>query len=541
MGELDLPILVLSTEKSSDERNGPGTWQHRRPFSYSSFSLSSKVCYISRAMKRRISRFCLLFILTVLLVCAVQKRTFTSAQSVSVDERISRVENGLLSPSLVKGDKPMKLVDEMKYLAVPGVSIAVINNGKIEWARGYGVLEAGTNGRVTPETRFQAASISKAVAAMGILSLVRENKLSLDEDVNKKLVSWKLPENEFTKQQKVTLRGLLSHSASITVHGFEGYSAAQPVPTLIQILNGTTPANSPPIRVDGPLYKEYRYAGGGFVIMQQLLADINQKPFPAFMQETVFSKLGMTHSTYEQPLPKQFANSAAVGYRSNGDRIKGNWNTYPEMLAAGLWTTPTDLARFLIEIQKTRAGKSNKILNKKMVDEMLTPQVGGRGLGLFLYGKNGTARFGHDGSNEGYRCSMIAYTDTGQGAVIMTNSDNGAKLAAEIMISIAREYGWRDFLPKEKIIYPVDPKTYDDLTGSYQLEPGITFNITAENGKLIIQAIGQEKVQLLPLSETDFFLREADVELKFIRDSQGKVNSIAFRDGDIKITAVRIK
>lgn len=411
-------------------------------------------------MKTRTSLFLFLLILTLLSLSvagifspagSAQKRVLASTRNANLDERIRRVENGLLPPVIVKGEPiaAMKLIDRMQFYKTPGVSVAVINNGKIEWTRGYGVLEAGGNRPVTTQTLFQAASISKPVAAMAVLRLVQENKLNLDEDVNKKLVSWKVPENDFTKEQKVTLRGLLSHNASITVSGFEGYSSDGQVPTLLQILDGTVPANSKPIRVDAALNKKFRYAGGGYVITQELLADVTGKPFPEFMQETIFKKLEMTRSTYQQPLPKEFWDLAAVGHTLNGEKVKGNWHTYPEMAAAGLWTTPTDLARFAIEIQKSRAGKSNRVLSVKTVNEMLTPQVGGRGLGFIVQGENESARFSHGGSNAGYRSLLVGYASTGQGAVVVTNSDSGSALAAEIMRSVAKEYGWLDYLPKQ--------------------------------------------------------------------------------------------
>ncbi len=503
-------------------------------------------------MKTRTSLFLSLFILTVLSlgiagifspVGFAQKRVPASAQNYSLDERIRRVENGLLAPVIIKGEPSaaMKLADRMQFYKTPGVSVAVINNGKIEWARGYGVLEAGINKPVTTETLFQAASISKPVAAFAALRLVQENKLNLDEDVNKKLVSWKVPENDFTKEQKITLRELLSHSASLTVHGFEGYSSDKQAPTLLQILDGTTPANSKPIRVDGAPNKEFRYAGGGYVIMQELATGITGKPFAVFMQETIFKKLGMTRSTYQQPLPKEFWDSAAVGHRRDGEKVKGNWNTYPEMAAAGLWTTPSDLARFAIEIQKSKAGQSNKVLSVKMVNEMLTPQVGGWGLGPELQGENESKRFAHGGANEGYRCVMVAYTGAGQGAVVMTNSDNGGALAAEIMRSIAKEYGWLDYLPKEKVIVPVDPKIYDDYVGQYQLAPNFIIAVTNENGKLMAQPTGQPKNELFAESETDFFLKAVDAQIKFVKDAEGKVTGLVLRQGKRETPAQKIK
>lgn len=503
-------------------------------------------------MNIRTSVFLFLFIFIALSLSIVgifsptgfaQKRILIPAQSTSLDQRIRRVENGLLLPVIVKGDSnaAMKLIDRMQFYKTPGVSIAVINNGKIEWARGYGVLETGKNKPVTPETLFQAASISKPVTAMAVLRLVQEGKLNLDEDVNKKLVSWKVPENDFTKEQKVTLRGLLSHNASIAVGGFGGYSSDKQLPTLLQILDGIPPANSRPLRVDDVLNKKVRYSGGGYVVMQQLLADVTKKPFPEFMQETVFKKLGMTHSTFHQPLPKEFWDSAAVGHTLNWEKLKGNWNTYPEMTAAGLWTTPSDLARFTIEIQNSKMGKSNKVLSEKVTNEMLTPQVGGRGLGFVLLGKGGSARFVHGGTNDGYISAVDAYIGTGQGAVVMTNSDTSRQLLLEIMRSIAKEYGWLDFLPKEKVIASIDSKIYDNYVGQYQVEPGLILTITNENGKLISQATGEPKLELFAESETDFFQKVANAQIKFVKDSQGKVTGLVLREGGREKPAQKIK
>jgi CubicO group peptidase (beta-lactamase class C family) len=503
-------------------------------------------------MKPRTAVFLFLFILTVMSLSVAgifsptgfaRKRVPASTQNHDLVERIRRVENGLLPPIIIKGEPAaaMEITRRMQFYKTPGVSIAVINNGSIEWARGYGFLEAGGNRPVTPETLFQAASISKPVAAMAVLRLVQKSRLKLDEDVNKKLVSWKVPENEFTKEQKVTLRGLLSHSASITVSGFDGYSSDKQVPTLLQILNGTTPANSKPIRVDGLLNKEFRYAGGGYIIMQQLLEDVTGKPFPAFMHETIFKKLGMTHSTYLQPLPKELWDSAAIGHGANGEKVKGDWNIYPEMTAAGLWTTPSDLARFAIDIQKSKAGKSDGILAAQMVNEMLTPQAGGWGLGFELQGKNESARFAHSGANAGYICLLVAYAGSGQGAVVMTNSNRGGVLAAEIMRSIAREYGWLDYLPKEKVIAPVDPKIFDDYVGQYQAAPNSIITITNENGKLMAHPLAGSKAELFAESETDFFLKQAPVQIKFVKDTRGKVTGLVLRQGGREILAQKVK
>ncbi len=249
--------------------------------------------------------------------------------------------------------------------------------------------------------------------------------------------------------------------------------------------------------------------------------------------------IAIIRSTYQQPLPKEFWNSAAIGYGPDGEKVKGNWNTYPEMAAAGLWTTPSDLARFAIEIQKPKTGKSNKVLSVKMINEMLTPQVGDRGLGFIVQGENESSRFSHGGSNAGYKCLLVAYASTGQGAVVMTNSDSGRALAAEVMRSVAKEYGWLDYLPKEKVIASIDPKIYDGYVGQYQLAPDSIMSITNENGKLM--ASGQSKNELLAESETDFFMKLVNAQIKFVKDAQGKVTGLVLRQGGRETPAQRIK
>jgi CubicO group peptidase (beta-lactamase class C family) len=379
--------------------------------------------------------------------------------SAGADERVRRVENGLIPlDSNGQPGQPANLADRMRFYKVPGVSVAVISRGELQWARGYGVLEAGDTKPVTAETLFQACSISKPVVAVGVLALVQRRELRLDEDVNKKLKTWKVPENQFTTNEKVTLRRLLSHTAGVTGSGFLGYALDEPVPTLPQILDGVSPANSKPIRVDTTPGTQWRYSGGGFLITQQLLTDVTGEQFPQLMRRLVLQKAGMKDSFFEQPLPQKVTARAARGHRESGEKIKGDWNVYPEMAAGGMWTTPADLARLVIELQRSKAGKSEKILSAQSTNEMFAGQmrdfpvemvskryrrqITNQGLGFRLEGAGASARFSHHGGNEGYRCFIVAYVNSGEGAIVMTNSDNGFELIQEIVRSIAKEYGW---------------------------------------------------------------------------------------------------
>ena len=476
-----------------------------------------------------------LAILLILPIALVASSTPFLSQTppAGIEARIARVENGLLPPIVVAGrpQPGMTLASRLAALKVPGASVAVIDGGAVEWARGYGVTEAGTATAVTPRTLFQAASISKPVAALAALRLVEQEKLALDEDVNLKLRSWKVPENDFTKAEKVTLRRLLSHTAGLTVSGFSGYPADAPVPSLVQILDGEKPANSAAIRVNAVPGTIWRYSGGGFTVAQQLMIDVTGRAFPALMADLVLRPAGMDDSTYEQPLPESRRSAAASGHASDGKLLPGRYHTYPEMAAAGLWTTPTDLAKFLLEIRRALEGRS-PVLSQALAREMTTAVKPGYGLGLSLSGTGSSASYGHGGSNEGFKCDMRLFVESGRGAIIMTNGDRGGFLAAEILRAVAREYGWPAFGPVEKKAVAVDPKALAALEGGYELRPGKILEVRLEAGTLFI-IDGEDKVELYPESETRFFETEEGHTLDFVKGPDGRPTHMTI-DGQLK-------
>jgi CubicO group peptidase (beta-lactamase class C family) len=449
-----------------------------------------------------------------------------------VAARIQRVEKGLVGEIVLKGDASAThtLADRMKELNVRGVSVAVLHNGQIEWARGYGVSSLG-GPAVTPDTIFQAGSISKPLAAMAALRLVEQGKLSLDADINTELKSWKLPSDPVQAGKPVTLRELLTHTGGTTVHGFPGYAANEPVPTLVQVLNGEKPANTPAIRSEAAPEAKWNYSGGGFTIMQQAVIDVAGEPFPKLLHDTVLAPIGMTHSTYEQPLGKEFQRYAATPYRGDGKPVEGGAHTYPEMAAAGLWTTPTDLIRYAIEVEKSLDGKANHVLSADMTRQMLTAGMGSWGLGLQIGGAPGNPYFSHGGVNEGFINIFVAYEKNGEGAAVMTNSDNGGVLGDEIMRSLAAEYNWPDWKPIVRTAVPVDPKILAQYAGSYALAPNLDLVISLENNQLMAQPAGQSKDPIYPESETMFFSIVAGAEIEFLKDDHGKVTSLILHHG----------
>ena len=468
----------------------------------------------------------------------IMKRTLSSLLFVSLilsnaacaqapaQSRMQRVEQELLPPVLVKGEPGWNIQERMKHYKVPGVSIAVINNFKVEWARAYGVKDIETNESVTTETLFQAGSISKSVAAMVALKKVEQGKIALDANINDRLTSWKLPDNEFTAKHKVTLANLMSHTGGLTVHGFPGYAPGEQIPTLPQVLDGASPANTAAVRVDIEPGTKFRYSGGGVTIAQLAITDIEKKPYPLIAEETVLKPLGMTHSTYSQPLSDAIRKSAASGYRGNGKVVDGKIHIYPEMAAAGLWTTPTDLAKFAIEVQLSLAGQSNKVLSKDTTAKMVTPFIEEFiGMGFFIEKHGKAVYFGHGGADEGFRAQLLVNRDKGYVAVVMVNSDNG-QIMDEILRGIAREYQWEDYLPQPQEVVPVDPASLQAYTGRFLVNPDRVLTITSEGGKLYGEPTASPKFELLPVSEDEFIRQDVNVRYKFAKSDGGAVDRI---------------
>ena len=450
-------------------------------------------------------------------------------------DKIEAVENSLLTANAINGhtQPKMNIDDRMNMYHVPGVSIAVINDTKIEWAKGYGVQDVSKDKKVSTETLFQAASVSKPVAAMAALKVVEQGQLNLDGDVNQWLSSWQIPEHEFTSSHEISLRQLLSHTAGLTVHGFAGYAADEAVPTLQQVLDGEPPANSDPVRVDIEPGSQFRYSGGGYTVMQLLLEDVTGTPFAELLQTILLRDLQMSNSLFEQPLPTEYHDRAATAYDGRGTAVAGGWHTYPEKAAAGLWSTPTDLAKFVIEIIQSSQGES-ETLSSGMVQQMLTMVKDDYGLGFGLKTIDGVHRFSHGGSNKGFRCYMVGYIETGQGAVVMTNSDNGIYMAMEILRSIAHVYDWPDFKPQAKSILKIDPAIYAQFEGEYYLVdwPEFTIQVKQKDTSLLFELVPDILcLELFPETETNYFAAELEMGIEFVRDDDGLVQALLFGPG----------
>lgn len=360
------------------------------------------------------------------------------------DAHFSAISNGMPDIPLT-GEAPLRLTlsQWMEALAVPGVSVAVIDDYDVVWAYGFGLGDATTRAPMTSNTMLQAGSIAKPLTAIAALRMVEQGRLSLDGDINRSLTSWQLPNNEFTAQEHVTLRRLLSHTSGVTPGGFEGYVPGAPTPSILQIVSGAPPANSPAAEVMATPGTTMAYSGPAYSIIQLAMLERGYRAFPDVLRDAVFTPLNMNSSTFAQPLPQEFESRAASGHTWGGGVIEGRWRIHPEMAAAGLWTTPTDLAQVAIEMARARRAESSRLLSPEMTQQMFTEQRESSALGWMLGAAGGM--FWHNGGTQGYRASMRMYSDTGDGIVILTNSDNGQDIMPALMNAVAAHWQWSSY------------------------------------------------------------------------------------------------
>lgn len=456
-----------------------------------------------------------------------------------VAERQRAVETRLLPAVLVAGEpEPSYTIRErMLHHGVPGLGIAVIDGGRVEWAEGYGSKRAESADSVVVSTLFQAASISKPVAAAAVLRLVDQSRLDLDSGINDWLRSWHVPASEHTSGQPVTMRRLLTHTAGLTVHGFPGYPAEDSVPATVGVLDGG--GNTDPVVVDTVPGALWRYSGGGYTVAQVAVEDVTDQPFAAAMQQLVLDPLGMYRSTYAQPLPERLAEEAAVGHRADGSAVEGRWHTYPERAAAGLWTTPTDLARFALGIRAAYAGEPGAILTQATAREMLSVHMGDWGIGPSVQGVGDSFRFSHGGANRGYRAFFVLYPGTGDGVAVMTNSDAGGTLVMEVVRAVARAYGWPDYEPAVRTVVELAPASLREYVGEYQLSDDDVITITLEGERLVLHLPGRPAFPLLSESETEFFPEGDEFRVTFVRDHEGRATALILKAGGRDMEARR--
>ena len=455
------------------------------------------------------------------------------------------------APSAENELAAMTIEELMEHLGVPGVSIAVIHDFEVHWARGYGVADVETGAPVDVETMFQAASISKPVAAMGTLDAVEDGLFGLDDDINDILTSWTLDGGAFTATSPVTPRTLTSHTSGLgDAFGFPGYDPDAPLPTVVEILDGGERSNVRRVFMERAPYEAYEYSGGGVTVMQLALQDARGEPFAELMQHRVLDPIGMTRSSFRQPISAEHDRNAARAHDGEGRSRGPKWHVYPEMAAAGLWTTPTDLARFAIEVQKSVRGESNRVLSRETAREMIIPVgVGDFAVGFSLRKQGEGWYFQHGGSNWGFRATLLAHTVKGYGLAIMTNADRGGQAAAELSRRIQAAYEWDSMAPPVPRGY-APPPVRTEITleaavlaryvGTYLMEDE-EISVTLEGSQLFVQPRGEARFPIFAESETDFFLEVIDAQLSFTHDADGEVDGVVVVQAGTRAVARRVR
>lgn len=466
--------------------------------------------------------------------------TVTAQQpySKAVKEQIARVETNLSGGMVIDG-KPFTLPERMKHFNVAGLSVAVIDNYQVVWAKGYGYADKKEGRKVTTNTLFEPGSISKSLNAVGILQLAQLGKLDLYQDINQYLINWKFPYDTVSHGKKITTAQLLSHTGGLSVHGFPGYQRDSAVAAVTDILAGRPPSNTEAVRSVTEPGKESRYSGGGILITQQMLTDLTKQRYEQYMHGHVLRPLGMTNSSYNQPPAAGQRKNLATGYKSNGNEVPGKYFIYPEKAAAGLWTTPTDICRYIVEMQQAYLGKSAKVLNQEMVILHLTPYKNDVAMGTFIQNRNGEKYFDHTASNEGFAGLFIGGLTNGKGAAIFVNSDD-ASILFELVNSIALVYNWEGFTKPEQITtVPVNDTLTSKYIGDY-ITNGIFSEVKKEKDGLYywIDGISSKMYFTSPAGFRNIEFRSAK---SFISDSAGTVTGFSNTfNGQLRAPAQKI-
>ncbi len=482
--------------------------------------------------------------ITALAMLTIALPATSTAQSRTAREHMAAIEGAQASTG-PNGLGELTIEGLMERFNVPGVSVAVIHDFEIHWAKGYGIADIETGAPVDSETMFQAASISKPVAAMGVLRAVQDGLFTLDDDINDILTSWTLDGGEFTRDRPVTPRTLTSHTSGLgDGFGFPGYDPTDPIPTVVQVLDGHELSNVGALFMERPPMSLMEYSGGGATLMQQALSDARDRPFAEIMRDGILRPIDMNNSSYQQPISEERDRNAARAHSREGQSMGAKWHVYPELAAAGLWTTSSDLARFAIEVQRSAIGQSNEVLSRMVVQEMLSPVgVGDFAVG-FTISKIGEGwYFRHGGSNWGFRATLLAHKVKGYGLAIMTNADQGGAVAGELSRRIQMAYEWDSVArpaprgyrpPVERAEIEVAEEVLEAYVGEYELTPAMSIVITLEDGRLHVQPTGptgQSKLPLFAESEDMFFLRAVNAQISFTRATSGEVTTMVLHQG----------
>lgn len=435
-----------------------------------------------------------------------------------------QIENGLTGSVSFEGESTpvFSISERMEKYNVPAVSIAYAKNGEVVWAETYGE-------NIDTATLFQAASMSKGVASAGIVAYAQAHGISLDEDVDALLPSLNLRDIS-PEGASITLRALLSHTAGATVGGFPGYAVGETVPSNLEVILGGEHTNTDAVVFNANPDGAFSYSGGGFQVAQAVIEAHSGQPFEVIMDEYVLTSVGMITSTFAPIAPGSSNQGIAPAHNGDGSPVEGGWHVYPEQAAAGLWTTPTEYTDFVFALMHPTPDGANNGLPVSVSSAVVTPVSAAYGLGVGIDDVEGRIRYRHGGSNRGYRCFFMAFPDTDEVFVLMTNGANGSSLGNEIVRSAAQAYGWPDSAPKTVSRVSLNEDQLTKFAGAYALPDSTEAYATLSVGNQELLGTLQTGAQfvLIPLSEIDFIDPDDGQEIKF-GDEDGEIRLIAGR------------
>ena len=412
--------------------------------------------------------------------------------------RKQRVERSLLPRVAFVGEtKRVSVETRMAEHKTPAFSVAVIRNGALDWSAAWERLQAdGASAHC--DSLFQAGSLAKPATVLATLRMQQQGLVDLDADIETYLSSWHLPAGRQTSTNPVTLRNLFTHTAGITPGGYDGYAQGQPIPSDPQTASAEAPSNSRKVEVLEAPGTSLVYSGGGYTVAEIALQDRLKQPFEQIMRTWLTVPVGMKQADFTQPLPAASHGYTARGHQADGNVVAGGWHNHPEQAAAGLWATASDLAALLIEMRKGWQGKS-AVFTQDSIRELLAHPIDGHAYGFRLIGEGDRVFLTHYGGTIGYRAGMTLNLETGDGAVYLTNSDNGSDLGLEFLAAVADVYDWPMFRSTQVERATQPAEVLKSLVGRYQFE-GPAVSVVYEQEALTLVFPNGDRYAMVPIA-----------------------------------------
>jgi CubicO group peptidase (beta-lactamase class C family) len=437
-------------------------------------------------------------------------------------ERKSQLERGIRGEVKFWEEPEIlsSISNKMFEYNIPAVSLAVIHQGKIEWADTYQNADFREE-ELDCTSIFQAASLSKPVTFLAALRMHAAGEIDLDKNIQTYLKDFVIPQGKQTPENPVTFRNIFSHTSGITPGGYQGYARDIDAPSDLDILRGSDGVNSPAVEVINPPNETLSYSGGGYTLAELALQDIYNDAFSNIMKKWILEPAGMENSEFTQPLPDSQANRVAKGHTQSGEMLDGGWRNHPEQAAAGLWSNATDMAKFLLEIYNAYQGKS-AIFSPSDIKTILNHERDGLVYGFIIKRSEDDIAITHYGGNEGYRTGMTISLTSGNGLVYLINSDNGGALGNELLLSAAQIYNWKHFKQTIAQRKRVRTEILKELTGTYKWDNQIDLSISFDERTNFISLFfpNGDEYKLTPIvgDNLDFIHANSGVKVAFLED-----------------------